>query len=644
MRKLIIALAAAIAIGSCTERKVPETQKDEQRKIDHMLKNMRDTDSIANLAEKYHEPENLFAEAAAYRELGKRLREASNFTRAIKVHKEGLKIAEKICDTTLIINILNNLGTSHRRLGIMDEAASYHYKALSYSDKYSDQDSKTTLKNRVVSLNGIGNAMMSLGNYETADSIFRQALEGEKTLNSELGMAINYSNLGSLQEKRKNFDSAMVYYQKAMGMNIKAKSRLGISLCHTHIGQLHEKRNRLDSAIVEYKKAYAIMKDSRDLWHWLASCLSLARVNIVKGELNEAWDYLTNADKTAKEIKSIRHQAQVYNLKYQWFKKKGDKGNALDAYVKCRELDDSVVNEKNQSHVQNLTMQYERQQKQLEINKIENELNKKKLESAYIAFIAVTVVTLLLAILVITQTRSRRQLKRAKDEILEAYQQTKCALEVKTSFMKSIKHEVRTPLNGIMGFSQVLSSMVEGDDLRHMTDIIEKQSIQLAKIIDDILETADIDSQTPNITQVRIDDIMKTALAQTQMKAKPGVELSYNTTDADLVVATDSNMLERALMQVLDNAAKFTDKGHIDLSTSTDGDSLTIEVSDTGCGVPIDKQEWVFEQFTKVDEFIPGTGMGLTLCRAIMTRLGGKVYIDKTYTKGCKIIMVIPSK
>ena len=147
--------------------------------------------------------------------------------------------------------------------------------------------------------------------------------------------------------------------------------------------------------------------------------------------------------------------------------------------------------------------------------------------------------------------------------------------------MKSIKHEVRTPLNGIMGFSQVLSSMVEGDDLRHMTDIIEKQSIQLAKIIDDILETADIDSQTPNITQVRIDDIMKTALAQTQMKAKPGVELSYNTTDADLVVATDSNMLERALMQVLDNAAKFTDKGHIDLSTSTDGDSLTIEVSDT---------------------------------------------------------------
>lgn len=647
MKRIIIpiTIVVALTIGSCTDNdRITTRSKDEQRKIDNTLKNMRDTDSIANLAAQYHEEENLFGEAAAYRELGKRLREASNFTRAIKVHKEGLKIAEKICDTTLIINILNNLGTSHRRLGIMDEAASYHYKALSYSDKYSDQDSKTTLKNRVVSLNGIGNAMMSLGKYETADSIFRQALEGEKKLNSELGMAINYANLGSLQEKGKNFDSAMVYYQKAMEMNLKAKSRLGISLCHTHIGQLHEKRNRLDSAIVEYKKAYAIMKDSRDLWHWLASCLSLARVNIVKGKMHEAQGYLADADKTAQEIKSIRHQAQVYKLKYQWFMKNGDKGSALDAYVKCRELEDSVINEKNQDHVQNLTMQYERQQKQLEINKIENELNKEKLESAYIAFIAVTAVTLLLAILVITQTRSRRQLKRAKDEILEAYQQTKCALEVKTSFMKSIKHEVRTPLNGIMGFSQVLSSMVEGEDLRHMTDIIEKQSIQLAKIIDNILETADIDSQTPNITQVRIYDIMKTALAQTQMKAKPGVELNYNTTDTDLTVATDSTMLERALMQVLDNAVKFTDKGHIDLNTSTDGESLTIAVSDTGCGVPIDKQEWVFEQFTKVNEFIPGTGMGLTLCRAIMTRLGGKVFIDKTYTNGCKIIMVIPLK
>ncbi len=645
MRKLILAIATAIMIGSCTGGKAPTASKDEQRKIDSTLKNMRDTDSLANFAAQYHETENLFGEAVAYRELGKRLREASNFTRAIKVHKEGLRIAEKIADTMLIVNILNNLGTSHRRLGVMDEAASYHYKALSYSDKFGDRDSKSTLKNRVVSLNGIGNAMMSLGNYEAADSIFRQALEGERKLNSELGMAINYANIGSLLEKGKQFDSAMVYYQKAMEMNVKAKSRLGISLCHTHIGQLYEKGDMLDSAIVEYKKAYAIMKDSRDLWHWLASCLSLARVNIVRGQLGEAWNYLTDADRTAQEIKSIRHQAQVYKLRYQWFMKKGDKGSAFDSYVKCRELEDSVSNEKNQSHVQNLTMQYERQQKQLEINKIENELNMNKLKSAYIAFAAVTVVTILLAILVITQMRSRRQLKRAKDEILDAYRQTKCALEVKTSFMKSIKHEVRTPLNGIMGFSQVLSSMVEGnEDLRHMTDIIEKQSIQLAKIIDDILETADIDSLTPKITTVRIDDIMKTALAQTQMKAKPGVTLSYDTSDADRTIATDSTMLERALMQVLDNAVKFTSEGHIELRTTYDEEGLTIAVSDTGCGVPIDKQEWVFEQFTKVDEFIPGTGMGLTLCRAIMNRLGGKVYIDKTYTNGCRMLMVLPSK
>ena len=648
MRRIIIpiTIVAALTIGSCMDNsRISNQSKEEQLKIDNTLKNVRDTDSLANFVKKYHEEDNLFGEAVAYRELGKRLREASNFTRAISVHKEGLRIAERICDTMLMVNILNNLGTSHRRLGVMDEAASYHYKALSYSDKYGDPNSKSTLKNRVVSLNGIGNAMMSLGNYQTADSIFRQALEGEKKLNSELGMAINYANIGSLLEKNKQFDSAMVYYQKAMEMNMKAKSRLGISLCHTHIGQLYEKHNKLDSAIAEYKQAYAIMKDSRDLWHWLASCLALARVNIVKGELDKAWNYLEDADRTAEEIKSIRHQAQVKRLQYQWYLKKGDKGSALDSYVTCRELEDSVINEKNQSYVQNLTMQYERQQKQLEINEIENELNKKKLESAYLAFAAVTVVTILLAILVITQMRARRQLKRAKDDITEAYRQTKCALEVKTSFMKSIKHEVRTPLNGIMGFSQVLTSMMQdNDDVKQMTEIIVKQSMQLAKIIDDILETADIGSQKTNIANVKIDELLTTAVAQTKMKTKPGVEMNFTAADESREVETDANMLERAVMQVLDNAAKFTENGRIDVNTTYGKEKMTISVADTGCGIPVDKQEWVFEQFTKVDEFIPGTGMGLTLCRAIMERLGGKVYVDKSYTNGCKIQMVLPIK
>ena len=211
--------------------------------------------------------------------------------------------------------------------------------------------------------------------------------------------------------------------------------------------------------------------------------------------------------------------------------------------------------------------------------------------------------------------------------------------------MKSIKHEVRTPLNGIMGFSQVLTSMMQdNDDVKQMTEIIVKQSMQLAKIIDDILETADIGSQKTNIANVKIDELLTTAVAQTKMKTKPGVELNFTAADESREVETDANMLERAVMQVLDNAAKFTENGKIDVNTTYGKEKMTISVADTGCGIPVDKQEWVFEQFTKVDEFIPGTGMGLTLCRAIMERLGGKVYVDKSYTNGCKIQMVLPIK
>ena len=645
MRYTILFFLLAALLYGCNGGNNGSKSQTDYRHTDSILKNMRSVDTLRMFVNTFHASHDDRGEVIAMRELGKRLREESKFSEAIEIHKNGLKLAESIKDTNNIIHILNQLGTSYRRIGIMDEAALYHYKALSYSDVYGDPESKKTLKNRVTSLNGIGNAMKVMGNDAAADSIFRQALEGERKLDSKLGMAINYANLGTLFERKKQFDSAMVYYGESMRLNSEVKSKLGVSLCHTHFGQVYEKRQMIDSAIVQYNLAYDVIKGDRDLWHILASTLALARVYIIKGSMDKAWDLLCDAEKTAEEINSLRHLAQVSKLKYQWFEKKGDNAKALEYYIRNRKFEDSLNNEENTSRIQNLRVDYERQSKQYEINLLENELTHQKLESTRILIAVTFVAIVLLVIWIITLIRGRRQLKKANDEIAEAYQQTKKALEVKTAFMKSMKHEIRTPLNGIMGFSQLLSSMYTADEQAHqMTEVIEKQSMLLAKIIDDILEIADADTVKPIIENCAIDEIVESSMATARQVVNADVAFAYKPFSTGVVISTDSHILQTILVKVLDNAAKFTKQGSITVLTKQIEHGISFIVEDTGSGIPADKTETVFDQFTKLDEFSQGTGMGLTLCRTIIQKLNGKIFVDTSYSGGCRMIIEIPQQ
>ena len=645
MRYTILFFLLAALLYGCNGGNNGLKSQTDYRHTDSILKNMRSVDTLRMFVNTFHASHDDRGEVIAMRELGKRLREESKFSEAIEIHKNGLKLAESIKDTNNIIHILNQLGTSYRRIGIMDEAALYHYKALSYSDVYGDLESKKTLKNRVTSLNGIGNAMKVMGNDAAADSIFRQALEGERKLDSKLGMAINYANLGTLFERKKQFDSAMVYYGESMRLNSEVKSKLGVSLCHTHFGQVYEKRQMIDSAIVQYNLAYDVIKGDRDLWHILASTLALARVYIIKGSMDKAWDLLCDAEKTAEEINSLRHLAQVSKLKYQWFEKKGDNAKALEYYIRNRKFEDSLNNEENTSRIQNLRVDYERQSKQYEINLLENELTHQKLESTRILIAVTFVAIVLLVIWIITLIRGRRQLKKANDEIAEAYQQTKKALEVKTAFMKSMKHEIRTPLNGIMGFSQLLSSMYTADEQAHqMTEVIEKQSMLLAKIIDDILEIADADTVKPKIENCAIDEIVESSMATARQVVNADVAFAYKPFSTGVVISTDSHILQTILVKVLDNAAKFTKQGSITVLTKQIEHGISFIVEDTGSGIPADKTETVFDQFTKLDEFSQGTGMGLTLCRTIIQKLNGKIFVDTSYSGGCRMIIEIPQQ
>lgn len=182
------------------------------------------TDSIKYLLNKATEVGDNLSITFLSKELGKRMRESSQFSQAIEYHQQGLNAAYIINDTIEIVYGLNNVGTDFRRIGAWPDASVYHYRALQTIEAFSGKDKLVSRKSKTVAINGIGNIHLSFGNLDEAEKLFREALQIEKELNSNLGQAINNANIGAIYEKREMYDSAFLYFQRSMEHNVLAGS------------------------------------------------------------------------------------------------------------------------------------------------------------------------------------------------------------------------------------------------------------------------------------------------------------------------------------------------------------------------------------------------------------------------------------
>ncbi len=347
-----------LLIASCGRKPVKLSQA-ERKALESAISSKRNIDTLIVLQKRMEKEGNILGSVIAYKEMGKLMRNDSQFDDALRWHSEGLKQAEAIGDTLETVQALNNIGTDYRRMGVLDVAQDYHYRAYAICMESTDT-SFTARKNKVVSLNGLGNIYLTLRNYARADSAFRMALAGERQLKSDVGQAINYANLGSIYRSRGLSDSAWVYFRKSMEFNQRAKNTLGISLCHTYFGAMYEQEHRYDKAMEEYEAAYKLMEASDDEWHALNMLIALAGVNLAINQDNKALQYLDRAKQIADEIKSNEHLEEIYTLYYNYYKRKGDCKMALAQHEKATAMRDSVIDIEKMNRIQNAGLTIER--------------------------------------------------------------------------------------------------------------------------------------------------------------------------------------------------------------------------------------------------------------------------------------------
>ena len=220
---------------------------------------------------------------------------------------------------------------------------------------------------------------------------------------------------------------------------------------------------------------------------------------------------------------------------------------------------------------------------------------------------------------------------------------------MKKSFIRNMSHEIRTPLNQIYGFVQMLTDpnvQLSDEEKQHFTGIIGEQTSHMTQMLNTFLEMSQYESSNEPLSVETVDiDELLTMSCDSYLVVKDGVELTVSNNSGQKTVECNQKGLLRILHCVIDNAIKFTNKGYVSVECTNNADgNIVFSVTDTGKGIPEGEEERIFEQFYKVDEFIPGTGLGLSLARVIANRMGATIFLDRSYkAQGSRFNIVLKS-
>ena len=272
-----------------------------------------------------------------------------------------------------------------------------------------------------------------------------------------------------------------------------------------------------------------------------------------------------------------------------------------------------------------------------------------------IIFVTVLIIVLIsaLAITIHLLRRSRRlsaKLVKQGKELLVAKYNAEEANQTKSRFIANISHEIRTPLNAVLGFSQLFANdqiELTAEERKQYAELIMTNGNMLLKLVDDVLDMSKIEAGKLkfNIGEHDVVALVNTAAKIADANNKSAdVEIRVATNVSRLMIETDRERLLQVLANLTTNAKKCTEKGTITIALEKlrKDDMISISVSDTGCGIPKEKATEVFERFSKLNSFRHGTGLGLSICKAFVEELGGKIWVDTTYTEGARFVFTHP--
>ncbi len=475
-----------------------------------------------------------------------------------------------------------------------------------------------------------GNALQKQ-DYQVAEEGFKKAVEFRHKYFPNESAGEDLQELMKIANHRKDQKAGLMYAKQILAEPNAEPIHKGRALFRLSQFAFNKNNKELYDSI--YNELMALKASDG-----IGTIEPVVKVNheILNGNYEEA---LRLCEQLAPEKKAER-MAVIYH-------RMGNDQKAYEQMAKFKKINDSIVLVSHGNVVASCYVQMNNERLKLEQKILEEENAQLR---RWIVLIVVAAIVFFLGFLVFRHRRRIRHLEQENEKLEEARKQAEKAFDMKNEFITNITNELRAPLNPIEGFSDILGTKeyeLQPEEREQLSHLIKDSSKTITKLIDELAELSLYESKKslPMNYQLSPNHLCRHMVDSYRPKCKEGVRLYYETDlSDDYAIQTNQEGVTTLLRHLIENAIQYTDHGVITVACEDFEDHVRTSVTDTGQGIPPERRPHVFDTFREMGENQKLQGLGLSICKSITTLLGGKIWLDESYTQGSRFVFELPKK
>lgn len=556
---------------------------------------------------------------------------------------------------------LMNIGNVYLSQSIDVKAYEYFLKALRIAEKANH------LKGISAAYNNIGLIYKERHDAVRAIDYYNKSLKIANQINDKVGISSTLTNIGNVYADEKKYNLAIEYYNKSLKIDTELQDKYGMVICYNNIGEVYVDQKLYANAKPYYNYGIELAQEIGNKSMLAMLYLNLSNLNLKELQLDEAHDHAELSLKYAKLTNGIKAQAQVYELfseiavaqrnyikalEFQkLFKKFNDSITSSDRLMKIKELDIIFDAENKNTELQHLT----------DSNK-QNEIQITNQRILIYGFMILIFIVFLFTAILFKQNKDKvkmnslltlkgLQIEEKNKEILDQHKNLEELNNTKDKFFSIIGHDLKNPMNSIIGFSDLLSenyNKYDDEKRSKFINIIRNSAHRSNELLENLLTWAQSQSNTIefNPTKVSLKKSIEEVFGLLQIQAsKNGISLQSNfAVNCDVIA--DKNMLLTILRNLVSNAIKFSNHNSVVSIIVTPHDKFCeITVKDTGEGIPENEIEFLFDMHNKnkiTKNSKSGSGIGLVLCKDFVEKNGGKIWVNSKINEGSEFTFTLP--